>query len=65
MKQFAVAYFCTYDADVRIEFIHADTGFEALKEIFSDSYQPEMDEQEFVNMLYDSDISVTYKEVTQ
>lgn len=65
MKQFAVAYFCTYDSDIRIEFIDANSGFEALKEIFSDSYQPEMSEQEFVEMLYDSDISVTYKEITQ
>ena len=64
MKQFAVAYFCMHDDDVRIEFIDADTGFDALKEVFSDSYRPGMDEQDFVEMLYDSDISVNYKEIT-
>lgn len=65
MKRFAVAYMVNCAGELRIEFVNADSGFDALKIIFDTSYEPDMTEEEFLNMLWDSEIDVNYKEITQ
>lgn len=65
MKRFAVAYVTMYDSDIRLKFVNANTGFDALKSVFVESYQSDMDEADFLDLLYDQEIEVTYKEITQ